>query len=79
VVGLAITVEEFILTRYPTLHVRIVNAGVPGDTTYGGYAGAMAEQRRGIGGSATLPAWDCTALVPIAETHNMRGTTQQPE
>jgi len=37
-------VEEFVLTRYPTIHVRFVNAGVPGDTTYGGYAGAMAER-----------------------------------
>jgi lysophospholipase L1-like esterase len=37
-------VEEFVLTRYPTLHIRFVNAGVPGDTTYGGYAGAMAER-----------------------------------
>jgi lysophospholipase L1-like esterase len=37
-------VEEFVLTRYPGLHVRFVNAGVPGDTTYGGYAGAMVER-----------------------------------
>jgi lysophospholipase L1-like esterase len=37
-------VEEFVLTRYPTLHVRFVNAGVPGDTTYGGYAGTMADR-----------------------------------
>jgi lysophospholipase L1-like esterase len=36
--------EEFVLTRYPTLHIRFVNAGVPGDTAYGGYAGAMAER-----------------------------------
>jgi lysophospholipase L1-like esterase len=36
--------EEFVLTRYPTLHVLFINAGVPGDTTYGGYAGAMAER-----------------------------------
>lgn len=36
--------EDFVLTRYPALHVRFVNAGVPGDTTYGGYAGAMAER-----------------------------------
>jgi lysophospholipase L1-like esterase len=36
--------EEFVLTRYPALHVRFVNAGVPGDTTYGGYAGTMAER-----------------------------------
>jgi lysophospholipase L1-like esterase len=36
--------EEFVLTRYPNLHVQFVNAGVPGDTTYGGYAGAMKER-----------------------------------
>ena len=39
-------VEEFVLTRYPTLHVRFVNAGVPGDTTYGGYAGTMVDRVR---------------------------------
>ncbi len=39
-------VEEFVITRYPTLHVRFVNAGVPGDTTNGGYAGTMAERVR---------------------------------
>jgi len=37
-------VEEFVLTRYPTLNVRFVNAGVPGDSTYGGYAGAMQQR-----------------------------------
>jgi lysophospholipase L1-like esterase len=37
-------VEEFLLTRYPKLHLRFVNAGVPGDTVQGGYAGAMAER-----------------------------------
>jgi lysophospholipase L1-like esterase len=36
--------EEFVLTRYPTLHVRFLNAGVPGDTVYGGYAGSTAER-----------------------------------
>jgi len=36
--------EEFVLTRYPALHIHFVNAGVPGDTTYGGYAGAMADR-----------------------------------
>jgi lysophospholipase L1-like esterase len=36
--------EEFVLTRYPNLHIHFVNAGVPGDTTYGGYAGAMKER-----------------------------------
>jgi len=37
-------VEEFLLTRYPTLHVHFVNAGVPGDSVNGGYAGTMAER-----------------------------------
>ena len=37
-------VEEFVLTRYPQLHVRFVNAGVPGDTAAGGHAGTMAER-----------------------------------
>ncbi|MGA3008622.1 MAG: SGNH/GDSL hydrolase family protein [Terracidiphilus sp.] len=37
-------VEEFVLTRYPSLHIRFVNAGVPGDTVQGGYAGTMAER-----------------------------------
>jgi len=37
-------VEEFLLTRYPKLHLRFVNAGVPGDTVHGGYAGTMAER-----------------------------------
>lgn len=37
-------VEEFVLTRYPSLHVRFINAGVPGDTAAGGYAGQMAER-----------------------------------
>ena len=37
-------VEEFTLTRYPTLHIRFVNAGVPGDATYGGYAGTMQQR-----------------------------------
>jgi lysophospholipase L1-like esterase len=32
-------VEEFTLTRYPELRVDFYNAGVPGDTVYGGYAG----------------------------------------
>jgi len=36
--------EEFVLARYPSLHIHFVNAGVPGDTTYGGYAGAMADR-----------------------------------
>lgn len=37
-------VEEFILTRYPDMHLHFVNAGVPGDTAAGGYAGAMPER-----------------------------------
>ena len=37
-------VEEFVLTRYPKMYVRFVNAGVPGDTTNGGYAGTMPER-----------------------------------
>jgi len=37
-------VEDFLLTRYPALHLRFVNAGVPGDTVNGGYAGTMAER-----------------------------------
>jgi lysophospholipase L1-like esterase len=32
-------VEDFLLTRYPQLHVSFWNAGVPGDTVYGGYTG----------------------------------------
>src|ERR1700739_37323 len=37
-------VEEFLLTRYPKLHVTFVNAGVPGDNVNGGYAGTVAER-----------------------------------
>lgn len=37
-------VEEFMLTRYPSLHFHFVNAGVPGDSVNGGYAGTMAER-----------------------------------
>jgi hypothetical protein len=36
--------EEFVLTRYPNLEVHFVNAGVPGDSSYGGYAGVMKER-----------------------------------
>jgi lysophospholipase L1-like esterase len=32
-------VEDFVVTRYPQLHVTFWNAGVPGDTVYGGYTG----------------------------------------
>jgi len=32
-------VEDFILTRYPQIHVEFCNAGIPGDTVYGGYTG----------------------------------------
>lgn len=34
-------VEDIVLTRYPQLHVTFWNAGVPGDTVYGGYTGDM--------------------------------------
>jgi lysophospholipase L1-like esterase len=34
-------VEDFVLTRYPQLHVTFWNAGVSGDTVYGGYTGDM--------------------------------------
>ena len=37
-------VEDFVLTRYPDLHVTFVNAGVPGDTVYGGYTGDQAAR-----------------------------------
>lgn len=37
-------VEEFVLTRYPALNIHFVNAGVPGDTVFGGYAGTMAQR-----------------------------------
>lgn len=37
-------VEEFVLTRYPAMRVRFVNAGVPGDTASGGYTGTMAAR-----------------------------------
>ena len=36
--------EDFVLTRYPALNIRFVNAGVPGDTVSGGYAGNMMER-----------------------------------
>jgi lysophospholipase L1-like esterase len=32
-------VEDFLLTRYPNLHVEFFNAGIPGDTVSGGYTG----------------------------------------
>src|SRR5580704_13036640 len=34
-------VEDFVLTRYPDLHLTFVNAAVPGDQVSGGYAGTM--------------------------------------
>jgi lysophospholipase L1-like esterase len=37
-------VEDIVLTRYPTMHVTFVNAGVPGDTVYGGYTGDQATR-----------------------------------
>jgi len=33
--------EDIILTRYPQMHIEFWNAGVPGDTAYGGYTGEM--------------------------------------
>lgn len=36
--------EDFVLTRYPGLHITFVNAGVPGDTVYGGYTGDQATR-----------------------------------
>jgi lysophospholipase L1-like esterase len=32
-------IEDFVLTRYPALRLNFFNAGVPGDTVYGGYTG----------------------------------------
>lgn len=37
-------VEDFVLTRYPGIEVTFVNAGVPGDTVYGGYTGDQATR-----------------------------------
>jgi lysophospholipase L1-like esterase len=37
-------VEEFLLTRYPTLNLDFFCAGVSGDTVYGGYAGDTTER-----------------------------------
>jgi len=34
-------VEDFVLTRYPQMRVTFWNAGIPGDTVYGGYTGDM--------------------------------------
>jgi lysophospholipase L1-like esterase len=34
-------VEDFVLTRYPHMQVSFWNAGIPGDTVYGGYTGDM--------------------------------------
>lgn len=36
--------EDCVLTRYPGLHITFVNAGVPGDTVYGGYTGDQATR-----------------------------------
>jgi lysophospholipase L1-like esterase len=33
--------EDFVLTRYPQMHVTFWNAGIPGDTVYGGYTGDL--------------------------------------
>lgn len=37
-------VEDFVLTRYPDINVEFFNAGVPGDTVYGGYTGDTAKR-----------------------------------
>jgi lysophospholipase L1-like esterase len=37
-------VEDAVLTRYPQLHVDFWNAGIPGDTAYGGYTGDVATR-----------------------------------
>ena len=34
-------VEDFVLTRYPQMRDTFWNAGIPGDTVYGGYTGDM--------------------------------------
>ncbi|MGD0480394.1 MAG: SGNH/GDSL hydrolase family protein [Terracidiphilus sp.] len=34
-------VEDFVLTRYPQMQITFWNAGIPGDTVYGGYTGDM--------------------------------------
>ncbi|MGD0826310.1 MAG: SGNH/GDSL hydrolase family protein, partial [Terriglobales bacterium] len=39
-------VEDFVLTRYPQLHVMFFNAGVPGDTVKGGYTGDASVRLR---------------------------------
>jgi len=42
-------VEDFVLTRYPQMHVTFWNAGIPGDTVYGGYTGdATARLKRDV-------------------------------
>jgi lysophospholipase L1-like esterase len=37
-------VEDAVLTRYPGLRVQFRNAGVPGDTVYGGYTGDVPKR-----------------------------------
>jgi len=37
-------VEDIFLTRYPQVHITFWNAGVPGDTAYGGYTGDMPKR-----------------------------------
>jgi lysophospholipase L1-like esterase len=36
------SIEDFVLTRYPQMHVAFFNAGVPGDRVSGGYTGDVA-------------------------------------
>lgn len=38
--------EDFVLTRYPQMHVTFWNAGIPGDTVYGGYTGDIPVRMR---------------------------------
>jgi lysophospholipase L1-like esterase len=39
-------VEDIFLTRYPQMHITFWNAGVPGDTAYGGYTGDTSTRLR---------------------------------
>ena len=39
-------IEDFVLTRYPKMHITLWNAGIPGDTVYGGYTGDMPTRLR---------------------------------
>ena len=42
-------VEDFLITRYPKMHVAFFNAGIPGDNVNGGYTGdAQARLKRDL-------------------------------